>query len=68
MMTKESGDWPSQETIANTAAVAAIGGLLLASSVPIIGIPLAVGGAGVAAYELYRKLSEEEDRTRSGSE
>ena len=49
----------SPTTVGSTAAVVAIGGLVAASSAPIIGTVLAVGGAGFAAYELYRKMADE---------
>jgi len=54
-------DLSSPTTVGSTAAVIAIGGLVAASSAPIIGTALAVGGAGVAAFELYRKMADEEE-------
>lgn len=52
-------DLSSPTTLGSTAAVVAIGGLVAASSAPIIGTALAVTGAGVAAYELYKKMADE---------
>jgi hypothetical protein len=65
-------DLTSPTTVGSTAAVIAIGGLVAANTVPIIGIigiPVAIGGAGLAAYELYRKMAEDEKKRGSaGSE